>query len=161
MVLVHQLLHQSRIIVFVERRLQSTKGLLKPKDKDDNTWSFTCEIKIGPSRIVVHFFSIFINDLPYALDLSSKIFADDTTLYETYDLKTGTFDKVVQDFKDKLSLFNNWCIFNRLDINWSKTHFIIVCLNNKILLPDFVKIENHDSTLIDEFKLLEFYYDIT
>ncbi len=39
-------------------------------------------------------FFIFINDLPYALDLNSKLFADDTTLYETFDLKTRTFDTV-------------------------------------------------------------------
>jgi len=34
-------------------------------------------------------------------------FADDTTMYETFDLKTRTFDTVVQNFKDKLMLFNN------------------------------------------------------
>ncbi len=33
------------------------------------------------------FFSIFINDLPFALNLHSKLFADDTTLYKTFDLK--------------------------------------------------------------------------
>ena len=130
--------------------------------KGDNTWSSACEIKLGvPQGSVLGplFFSIFINDLPYALDLNSKLFADDTTLYETFDLKTRTFDTVVRDFKDKLSLFTNWCIFNRLDINWTKTHFMVVSSNNKILLPDFIKIENHDITLVDEFKLLGFYVD--
>jgi len=80
--------------------------------KGDNTWSSACEIKLGvPQGSVLGplFFSIFINDLPYALDLNSKLFADDTTLYET--------------------------------------------------LPDFIKIENHDITLVDEFKLLGFYVD--
>jgi len=32
-------------------------------------------------------FSIFINDLPFDLTLHSKLFADDTTLYRTFDLK--------------------------------------------------------------------------
>ena len=31
------------------------------------------------------FFSIFINDMPLLYDLSCKLFADDTTLYKSYD----------------------------------------------------------------------------
>jgi hypothetical protein len=47
----------------------------------------------------------------------------------------------------------------RLDINWTKTHFMVVSSNNKILLPDFIKIENHDITLVYEFELLGFNVD--
>jgi len=36
---------------------------------------------------------------------------------------------------------------------------MVVSSNNKILLPDFIKIENHDITLVDKFKLLGFYVD--
>ncbi len=36
---------------------------------------------------------------------------------------------------------------------------MIVSSNNIILLPDFIKVENHDITLVDEFKLLGFYID--
>ncbi len=43
----------------------------------------------------------FINDLSYALDLNFKLFADDTTQYETFDLETKTFVTVVQDFYTK------------------------------------------------------------
>ncbi len=35
------------------------------------------------------FSSIFINDLPFVLNLHSKLFADDTTLYITFDLKNN------------------------------------------------------------------------
>jgi len=128
--------------------------------KGDSIWSSTCEIKIGVPQGSVFgplFFSIFINDLSYTLDLSSKLFADDTTLYETFDLKTRTFDTVVQNFENKLMLFNNLCIYILLYINSTKTYFIVVSSNNKILLPDLIKIENHDITLNDEFKLIGFY----
>jgi len=37
---------------------------------------------------------------------------------------------------------------------------MVVSSNNKILLPDLIKIENHDITLIDELKLLGFYVSL-
>jgi len=85
--------------------------------------------------LVQYFSRFFINDLPYELDLNTKLY---TTLSETFDVKTRTFDTVIQDFKDKLSLFTNWCIFNRLDINWTKTHIMVVSSNDDYI--DYIKI---------------------
>jgi len=76
--------------------------------KGDNTWSSACEIKLGvPQGSVLGplFFLIFINDLPYALYLNPKLFADDTTLYEAFDLKTRTFDGYSLDYETRLKIF--------------------------------------------------------
>ncbi len=72
------------------------------------------------------FFSIFINDLSYALNLVSKLFADDTTLYKTFELKTKSLNDVILEFKQDIALFTNWCQWNRLDINWLKTFLMAI-----------------------------------
>ena len=60
------------------------------------------------------FFLIFINDLPFFLkELSSKLFADDTTLYKS----AGNIDALIAEFRRDLLPFIEWCKFNRLDIN--------------------------------------------
>ena len=59
------------------------------------------------------------------------MFADDTTLGDAdKDLKT-----LVSRFVEKLKIFLEWCKFNRLDINWSKTYFMFVT-NRRVKLPN-------------------------
>jgi len=99
------------------------------------------------------FFSIFINDLPFALNLQSKLFADDTTLYKTFDLKNNSFDEVIKEFKYDLSPFIYWCKHNRLD-NWLKTFLMVISSKNKIRLPKFIEIDDHKVTFVTDFKLL-------
>ena len=54
------------------------------------------------------FFLLFINDLAFIIELICKMFADDTTLYESdIDL-----DKLISSFKKKLEPFIEWCKFN-------------------------------------------------
>ena len=63
--------------------------------KLDFTLSNPCKMSLGvPQGSILGplFFSIFINDLPFALNLHPKLFADDTTLYKTFDLKNNSFD---------------------------------------------------------------------
>ncbi len=68
------------------------------------------------------FFLIFINDLPFLLELLCKLFADDTTLY----LLGDNFESLISKFKDNLKPMLDWCKFNKLDINWDKTYFMFV-----------------------------------
>jgi hypothetical protein len=71
-----------------------------------------------------------IKDLAYIIDLICKLFADDTTLGDVdKDLNT-----LMNRFVEKLKVFLNWCDFNRLDINWSKTYFKFVT-NKRVKLP--------------------------
>ena len=50
------------------------------------------------------------------------MFADDTTLLES-DSNTNT---LIGKFKNKLEPLFDWCKYNKLDINWSKTCSLFV-----------------------------------
>ena len=85
--------------------------------KISNNMSSPCQIKLGVpqgSVLGLLFFLIFINDLAFLLDsISSKLFADDTTLY-----KSGPdLDNPITNFKLSIKPLFSWCKFNRLDIN--------------------------------------------
>ena len=68
-------------------------------------------------------FIIFINDLPcFLISILSKLFADDTTLLFCDSLITG----VISKFKSGLKCLNEWCHFNHLYINWSKTFIMFI-----------------------------------
>ncbi len=71
-----------------------------------------------------------INDLAYILVLMCKLFADDTTFGDVdKDLST-----LINRFVNKLKTLLDWCQFNKLDINWSKTFFMFIT-NKRVKLP--------------------------
>jgi hypothetical protein len=104
------------------------------------------------------FFLLMINDLAYIIELMCKLFADDTTL--------GDVDKdlniLINRFISKLKTLLDWCQFNKLDINWSKTFFMFVT-NKRVKLPKEItvgtklvndKIEDIKVSVVNSFKLL-------
>ena len=83
------------------------------------------------------------------------MFADDTTLGNAdKDLKT-----LVSRFVEKLKILLEWCKFNRLDINWSKTYFMFVT-NKRINLPNEIAVSKDINgkdiqvSVVNNFKLL-------
>ena len=101
-------------------------------------------------------FLIFINDLAFILALACKLFADDTTLYEVTQAPNETLESLIIKFKLKLYPLLKWCKFNRMDINWSKTFFMIVTAKHKskMAIPTSIEIDSHDVVVTDSFKLL-------
>ena len=101
-------------------------------------------------------FLVFINDLAFIIELACKLFADDTTLYATTTKSTDSLDTLIIDFVRKLNPLIEWCSMNRMDINWSKTFFMIVTAKhkNKLNIPTTIKIGTNDVSVTDEFKLL-------
>ena len=87
-----------------------------------------------------------------------KLFADDTTLGDAdKDLNT-----LVNRFVEKLKVLLEWCKFNKLDINWSKTYFMFVT-NKRVKLPKEIRVgtkfENNkivdiNVSVVTSFKLL-------
>ena len=95
------------------------------------------------------FFLIFINDLPYIMELSSKLFADDTTFYKCGD----NLDILISSFKKELEPMIDWCKFNKLDINFKKTYCMIVS-RKRIEIPKSILFNKINIEVVDTFKLL-------
>jgi hypothetical protein len=87
-----------------------------------------------------------------------KMFADDTTLGDVdKDLNT-----LINRFVNKLKTLLDWCQFNKLDINWSKTFFMFVT-NKRVKLPKEITVgtklvndkkEDITVSVVNSFKLL-------
>ena len=95
-------------------------------------------------------FLIFINDLPYYLELVlSKLFADDTTLcIAGHDILNA-----ISRLKDATIQLLEWCCFNRMDINWSKTYVMFIGTNKDAPSSVFIN-ENVSISVVTQFKLL-------
>jgi hypothetical protein len=98
------------------------------------------------------FFLIFINDLAFIIELSCKMFADDTTLYSSDE----NVEKLIGHFKAKTLVLIEWCKMNRLDLNWSKTFFMFVTSkrSQSVGLPKTIKMDGVDIQAVQSFKLL-------
>ena len=76
--------------------------------KLNNKLSSTLPIKLGvPQGSILGplFFLLFINDLPFLIDLTCKLFADDTTLY-CYGQNPSV---LISNFKKKIEVLIEWC----------------------------------------------------
>ncbi len=97
------------------------------------------------------FFLLFINDLAFIIELICKMFADDTSLYDSDE----DLDTLITKFKKKLEPFIDWCKYNKLDINWSKTFFMFVTnKRTKNKLPKQIVINGVQVEVVESFKLL-------
>ena len=95
-------------------------------------------------------FLIFINDLCFHMeDTSVKLFADDTTIYNS----SENFSDLIIQYEHDVSNILEWCNKNRLDINWSKTFFMVIT-NKRTKIPDSLIIKGHNIKLVKEFRLL-------
>ena len=94
-------------------------------------------------------FLIFINDMAFIIAFLCKLFADDTTLYATNSVET--LDNLIVDFVNKLGPLLECCAMNRMDINWSKTFFMIVTAKQKrkISIPTFIKVGSNEVAVTD------------
>ena len=74
-------------------------------------------------------FLIYINDLPYYLSNTvSKLFADDTTLAFT----GANCDDAISSLKQTMRPLLEWCEYNYMYINWSKSGSIKIVENFRI-----------------------------
>jgi hypothetical protein len=102
----------------------------KQSVKLGNEFSYLLDIKLGvPQGSILGplLFSIFINDLPFFIKLKSKLFADDTTLYDIVDIRNNiSLDIAIKNFLRNLEPFLEWCMYDKLDINFKETFFMFI-----------------------------------
>ena len=64
------------------------------------------------------------------------MFADDTTLYDA----DQDLNILINRFLAKIKPLLDWCFFNKLDLNWSKTYFMFVT-NRRVKLPSEISVK--------------------
>jgi hypothetical protein len=77
------------------------------------------------------------------------MFADDTTLYKN----DHNIEKLIARFTSDISALQEWCTYNRIDINWSKT-FIMFITNKRIEPPKQLELNGARVEVVSTFKLL-------
>ncbi len=119
----------------------------------DNCMSDPIDLNLGvPQGSVLGplLFLIFINDLPsYLNDTNSTLFADDTTIYQS----SHNFDDVLINFNNSMDKLLQWCMHNKLVINWKKT-FAMIITKKRIRRPKFILVKDHRVEVVSSFKLL-------
>ncbi len=86
----------------------------------------------------------------YIITIIIKIFLDDTTFI----ISDPTINECIIKFKSVVLILIEWCNFNSLDINWSKTYAMVT--HNK---PETITINNIQVngeiaiTIVDKFEL--------
>ena len=79
------------------------------------------------------------------------MFADDTTLYES----GGNLNNLIEQFEKGIEPLIEWFKLNKLDINWSKTFFMIITNKHiKSRLPKEININGTPVKILESFKLL-------
>lgn len=87
----------------------------------------TCGVPQG-SILGPLLFLLFINDLPlYVDDVSSDLYADDTTLYDIQD----SLDMIEQNLQSGLNQLHIWCKNNGMVLNSAKTKVMLITTNQK------------------------------
>jgi hypothetical protein len=87
--------------------------------------------------------------LNYLVDVSAKLFADDTTFY----CSEEKLDSLILRFEGIIKQLLKWCSRNRLDINWNKTFFMVIT-NKRIKIPEAFTFNDITIKCVNEFKLL-------
>ena len=102
-------------------------------------------------------FLLYVNDLPLHTKFYVNLFADDTVLM----LKNRNIDHLQQQVNEQLNGVNDWMIYNRLSINYSKTTYFITQPRNKRKLLNEINLKMGEQTIQKQnnAKYLEIHID--
>ena len=94
-------------------------------------------------------FLIFINDLPGASPLLTKLFADDTCLL----FSAKSISSLQQIANNEISKVENWMISNKLTLNHTKTKFMIISKRGRNAAIN-LSINDHQIEQVDSIEYL-------
>ena len=77
------------------------------------------------------------------------MFADDSTLYD----EDTCLENLITKFRIYIKQLLEWCDINKMDINWSKTFFMIIT-NQRFKHPTTIEVLNINIEVVKTFKLL-------
>ena len=91
-------------------------------------------------------FLLYVNDLPLHTKFYVNLFGDDTVLM----LKNRNIDHLQQQVTEQLNGINDWMIYNRLSINYSKTTYFITQPRSKRKLLNEINIKMGKLTIQEQ-----------
>ena len=115
--------------------------------------------KLGPLLFI-----LYINDFIYSSDrFEFLMYADDTTLFSTYDKFEDIDDKTIEtiqtNINKELFLIVSWLHCNKLLINTTKTKMTIFHTPHREVIYQKIKINNTSVEIVGEFKFLGIFID--
>ena len=66
--------------------------------------------------------NLYANDLPYASNFETTLFADDTNLHISH----HDIHVLQSQIKQEVNKISNWMLYNKLSINYKKSCFILI-----------------------------------
>lgn len=116
----------------IKSYLENRKQRVKTGNHLSDFMEILCGVPQG-SILGPLLFLLYINDLPFAIDLASILFADDTSVLSS----SKNISTLFEDINSKLEELNTWFISNKLTVNYSKTNYIIFSGHHNRIFHNF------------------------
>ena len=133
----------------------------------DNTFSTYLPIQTGvPQGSVLGplLFLLYVNDLHNSTSVDVLMYADDTCLIIplSFKPKQNFSQQMSETINQQLSLLNDWLIVNKLNLNASKSKYMLFHHYQKYIAPEtipVVKLNNDNFSFVKTFKFLGLFLD--
>ena len=82
-----------------------------------------------------------------------RLFADDASML----LSGSSFDECIKSCKNGIAALIEWCHFNRLYINWTKTYIMFIT-NKRVVSPSDNSFNRENIEVVSKFLIVIFWF---